>query len=67
MAWVSDWRLTSACSNAGILGTLATGHMKLNEIRVQIKNTIESTGNPFAVNIPLLRSDAIEVISYSKL
>ncbi len=61
MVWVSDWTLASACSQAGILGTLGTGAMSLEEIAANIKKMQEVTNNPFAVNIPLLRPDAEDI------
>ena len=50
MAWVSDWHLVSACSNAGILGTLGAGSMTMDEIRMNIEKIFEQTDKPFAVN-----------------
>ena len=61
MVWVSDWRLASACSNAGILGTLGTGSMTMDEIVDNIVKMKDNTQNPFAVNIPMLRSDAMDI------
>lgn len=61
MAWVSDWHLVSACSNAGILGTLGAGSMTLDEIRMNIEKIFDQTEEPFAVNVPVLRPDALEI------
>lgn len=62
MVWVSGCELASACANAGILGTLGTGSMSLDEVRTHIKNMAEMAPNaPFAVNIPMLRPDARDI------
>ncbi len=61
MAWVSDWHLVAACSNAGIVGTLGTGSMTLDEIRMNIEKIFEQTDKPFAVNVPVLRPDALDI------
>jgi enoyl-[acyl-carrier protein] reductase II len=61
MAWVSDWHLVSACSRAGILGTIGAGSMTLDEIRMNIEKIYEQTDNPFAVNVPILRPDAVDI------
>ncbi|MFC1857012.1 NAD(P)H-dependent flavin oxidoreductase [Thermodesulfobacteriota bacterium] len=61
MAWASDWHLVAACSNAGILGTLGAGSMTLDEIRMNIEKLFEQTEMPFAINIPVLRPDAVDI------
>ena len=61
MVWVSHWQLAAACSNAGILGTLGSGSMSLEEVRENIAKVQEATVQPFAVNIPMLRPDAVEI------
>lgn len=61
MVWVSDWNLASACSNAGILGTIGTGGMTLSEVETNISKMFDLTCNPFAVNIPLIRPNAEEI------
>ncbi len=61
MAWVSDWHLVVACSDAGILGTLGAGSMTLDEIRINIEKIFEKTDRPFAVNVPVLRPDALNI------
>jgi enoyl-[acyl-carrier protein] reductase II len=61
MAWVSDWHLVAACSDAGILGTLGAGSMTLDEIRINIEKIFEQTDRPFAVNVPVLRPDALNI------
>lgn len=62
MVWVSDHHLASACANSGILGTLGAGSMSLDELRTNISAVQQEARNaPFAVNIPLLRPDAVEI------
>jgi enoyl-[acyl-carrier protein] reductase II len=61
MAWVSDWHLVTACSKAGILGTIGAGSMTLDEIRMNIEKIHDQTDKPFAVNIPILRPDTAEI------
>jgi len=61
MAWVSDWHLVTACSKAGILGTIGAGSMTLDEIRMNIEKIYDQTDKPFAVNIPILRPDSADI------
>lgn len=65
MVWASDWHLASACSNAGILGTLGLGSMSVEEVEHNIAKMHHTTQNPFAVNIPLLRPDAPDLARMS--
>lgn len=62
MVWVSGWRLSSAVSNAGALGVIGAGSMKPELLSEHIRNAKANTTKPFAVNIPLLRDDADELI-----
>ena len=61
MVWVSTWELASAASNAGILGTVGTGAMRPDAVEENIKQMLAHTDKPFAVNIPMLRSDAADI------
>jgi len=63
MVWVSGWRLASAVSNAGALGVIGAGSMKPDLLCEHIRKTRGATTRPFGVNIPLLRSDAQELIN----
>lgn len=54
MIWCSGWRLASAVSEAGGLGTLGAGSMYPDVLRAQIQKVQEATAKPFAVNLPLL-------------
>ena len=55
MGWVSGARLTSATSNAGGLGILASATMTYDELEAAIRETRSRTSNPIGVN---LRADA---------
>ena len=57
MIWVSGWRLASAVSNAGGLGTIGSGSMYPNILREHILKCKKTTDKPFAVNVPLLYPD----------
>ena len=60
MVWVSGWRLASAVSNAGGLGTIGAGSMYPEVLRTHIQKCRLATAKPFAVNIPLLYPDIQE-------
>ncbi len=62
MVWVSGWRLASAVSNAGGLGTIGAGSMYPEVLRTHIQKCRLATTKPFAVNIPLLYPDIQEHI-----
>ena len=62
MVWVSGWKLASAVSNCGGLGLLGAGSMKPDLLREHIRDCKKATNNPFGVNIPLLREDALNLI-----
>ena len=52
MAWVSDWSLASAVTNAGGLGIIAAGNAPADYVREQIVKTRQQVGDkPFGVNI----------------
>jgi len=53
MAWISDYRLAAAVSNAGGAGTIATGGRSAEWTRDQIKKTKKLTNKPFGVNLGL--------------
>lgn len=55
MGWVSGPRLTSATSNAGGLGILASATMTYDELEAAIRETKSRTSAPIGVN---LRADA---------
>jgi enoyl-[acyl-carrier protein] reductase II len=63
MVWVSGWKLCAAVSRAGGLGMLGAGSMKPELLREHIGKTRAALGDlPFAVNIPLERKDAEELV-----
>ncbi len=57
MVWCSGWRLASACSNAGILGTIGSGSMYPEVLDTHLRKMREATVAPYAVNLPLLYPD----------
>ena len=61
MAWISDYSLAAAVSNAGGLGVIAAGNAPGDWVRDQIKKTKELTDKPFGVNIMLLSPFAEEI------
>ncbi len=63
MVWVSGWKLASAVSNNGGLGLIGAGSMKPDLLREHIQKCKAATNKSFGVNIPLLRGDAIELIT----
>jgi len=63
MVWVSGWKLASAVSNNGGLGLIGAGSMKPELLREHIRKCRNTTDKPFGVNIPLLRSDAEDLVN----
>lgn len=58
MAWVADYHLAAAVSEAGGLGLIGAGGMPADMVREQIKQCKALTDKPFGVNIMLLNPDA---------
>ena len=55
MANIATGEFAAACSNAGALGVIATGHMREAEmLREQIRICRERTDKPFSVNLMLM-------------
>ena len=54
MIWCSGWRLASAVSNAGGLGTIGSGSMYPEVLVEHLRKAKAATDRPFAVNLPLL-------------
>ncbi len=55
MAWVADWSLASAVTNAGGLGIISAGTAPVDYVREQVRRTREAVGEkPFGVNVMLL-------------
>ncbi|KJS22919.1 MAG: 2-nitropropane dioxygenase [Clostridiaceae bacterium BRH_c20a] len=63
MAWVSEANLTSAVSNAGGAGIIASGGRDVEWVRNEIRKTKKLTDKPFGVNIVLLDKDKDEKIA----
>lgn len=61
MAWVAEYHLAAAVSNAGGLGIIGAASAPAEVVREQIRKTKELTKNPFGVNVMLLNPNAPEV------
>lgn len=61
MGRISDGAFASECSNAGILGTIATGGRTADEVRKEIDVCRKKTDNPYAVNIIMNHPDLEEL------
>lgn len=63
MSWASsNVALPAAVSNAGGLGVLAAGPMFVDDFRTALQGLKQATGKPFAVNVPLYRPQAEEIL-----
>lgn len=58
MAWVAEYHLASAVSEAGGLGLIGAGGAPTDFVREQIRKTRELTDKPFGVNIMLMNPEA---------
>lgn len=58
MAWVAEYKLASAVSNAGGIGLIAGGSAPIDYLRDQIRACKEATDKPFGVNIMLMSPNA---------
>ena len=61
MAWVADYHLAAAVSNAGGLGLIGAASAPGDVVRTQIREAKKLTAKPFGVNIMLLSPYAEEV------
>ncbi|MBE5958269.1 MAG: enoyl-[acyl-carrier-protein] reductase FabK [Lachnospiraceae bacterium] len=61
MAWVADYHIASAVSNAGGLGIIAAGGADAEFVRNQIRKTKEVCDKPFGVNIMLMNPEADKI------
>jgi NAD(P)H-dependent flavin oxidoreductase YrpB (nitropropane dioxygenase family) len=77
MGWVAGASLTSATSNAGGLGILASATMSYDELKAAIGEVKARTSNPFGVNlradspdamqrVDLLISEGVKVASFAQ-
>jgi enoyl-[acyl-carrier protein] reductase II len=62
MIWASGYKLAAACAEADILGTIGSAGMNHELLRSQIQKAKALTKKRIAVNLPLLRSDAAELL-----
>ena len=61
MAWVAEYHLAAAVSEAGGLGIIAAGAAPAEWVRDQIRKVKEITDKPFGVNIMLMNPQADNV------
>ena len=61
MAWVAEYHLAAAVSNAGGLGIIAAGAAPAEWVREQIREAKKLTDKPFGVNIMLMNPSADEI------
>lgn len=61
MAWVAEYHLAAAVSNAGGLGLIGAASAPPEVVREQIQKTKELTDRPFGVNVMLMNPNAEEV------
>ena len=61
MAWVAEYHLAAAVSNAGGLGLIGAASAPAEAVREQIRKAKELTDKPFGVNIMLMNPNAEEV------
>ncbi len=61
MAWVAEYHLASAVSEAGGLGIIGAGGAPASFIREQIQQVKAATDKPFGVNIMLMNPEADEI------
>lgn len=63
MSWASSCAaLPAAVSNAGGLGVIAAGPMRIDDLHRTLKEVQALTDRPYAVNIPLYRKGAEDVL-----
>ncbi len=63
MAWVAEWHLVSAVSEAGGMGLIGAGGAPAEFVRDQIRRVREATDKPFGVNLMLMNPEADEIAS----
>ncbi len=63
MSWASSSAaLPAAVSNAGALGVLAAGPLRMADFKQSLDELAAATPHPYAVNIPLYRQGAAEIL-----
>lgn len=61
MAWVAEYHLAAAVSEAGGLGIIGAGGAPAQWVREQIRKVKETTAKPFGVNLMLLNPEADDI------
>lgn len=61
MAWVADYHLAAAVSEAGGLGLIGAASAPPDVVRQQIREAGKLTGKPFGVNVMLMNPNAEDV------
>ena len=61
MAWVAEYHLVAAVSEAGGLGIIGAGGAPASFVREQIQKVKEITDKPFGVNIMLMNPEADQI------
>lgn len=61
MAWVAEYHLAAAVSNAGGLGIIGAASAPPEVVRTQIQEAKRLTDQPFGVNVMLMNPNASEV------
>ena len=61
MAWVADYKLAAAVSEAGGLGIIGSGSASVEWVKDQVEKCKELTDKPFGVNIMLLNEHAEDI------
>lgn len=61
MAWVAEYHLAAAVSNAGGLGIIGAASAPPEVVREQVRKAKELTNKPFGVNVMLMNPNAPEV------
>lgn len=61
MAWVADYHLAAAVSEAGGFGIIGAGGAPASFVREQIRKAKEMTDKPFGVNIMLMNPEADDI------
>lgn len=61
MAWVAEYHLAAAVSNAGGIGLIGAASAPPEVVREQVRKCRELTDRPFGVNVMLLNPNAEEV------
>lgn len=61
MAWVAEYHLAAAVSEAGGLGIIGAGGAPAQWVREQIRKVKETTAKPFGVNLMLMNPEADDI------